>query len=482
MNIVRASTWSVLLLLIALAGCGQPTEPEAEAPLTLQTPLIPPLVFEGEPLPPEEERTLERRMADRNVPGVSVAVFRDGEIVWAEGFGLADVESNRPVTPETLFQAASISKPVAAMAALRLAQDGKVDLDENVNVYLTSWKVPDNEFTKETSVTLRDLLSHTAGLTVHGFPGYARSETVPSTVGVLDGEGNTDPIRVDIPPRTKRRYSGGGYTVAQQLMVDVTGKAFPEFMAESVLSPLGMVDSTFEQPLPEALHDRAATAYLDDGTAVEGLWHVYPEMAAAGLWTTPTDLARFAMAVQDGLAGEDGPVLTSAMVKEMLTPPVEPGYGLGLSLDDHRFGHGGGNAGFRCALTALYEGGNGVVVMTNADEGSAVGKRILLTLFDHYGWPGLEPSEVAAIDLGVEELKRYAGLYRIEGYGDVTISVEGDRLGFLLPGGETGTLRPLSETEFIDPKDEQTIRFVFDETTGAINAFTGPGFEAQRVE
>jgi CubicO group peptidase (beta-lactamase class C family) len=497
MTRLRSFPWLALLLCIGIAGCGSPDDggakpaavPSGPAPIDLQTPLLPTLVVEGEPLPPAEERTLERQMAEQVVPGVSIAVIQDGAIVWAGGFGMADVESERPVTADTLFQAASISKPVAAMGALRLVQDGALDLDEDVNARLTSWQVPSNELTDppgggKRPVTLRGLLSHTAGLTVHGFPGYAREESIPSTVEVLDGEGNTDPVRVDIPPGSEQRYSGGGYTVVQQLMVDVTDESFPEVMEETVLGPLGMNDSTYEQPLPGSLHDRTATGYRSDGTPVEGLWHVYPEMAAAGLWTTPTDLARFAMAIQKGAAGLDSPAINAATVREMLTPHLGDSYGLGLSVTNGRFGHGGSNEGFRCTMTAFRVGGNGAVVMTNSDSGGGLGQQILMTLFDHYGWPGMEPTAKVVIDLGTDRLESYAGTYRIEGYGDVVLSVaeSGDRLRFVLPDGGDGVLRPVTETEFFDPEEGQTVTFTVDESSGAASGFTGPGFEAKKVE
>jgi CubicO group peptidase (beta-lactamase class C family) len=286
-----ARLWA--LLIVVLVACqAQQDRQEVDAHIAaIENSLQPSLVIRGEPV---ETSTLAERMEALGVPGVSIAVINGGDIEWARGYGLADVESGRPVTATTLFQAASISKPVAATAALKFVQDGLIDLDEDVNGKLVTWKVPENEFTEAQPVTVRNLVTHTAGMTVHGFPGYARDEEVPSTIGVLDGEGNTDPIRVDMEPRTEWRYSGGGYTVMQHLLTDVAGKPFPEIMRETVLEPFGMSESTYEQPLPEARWEQAATAYESDGEEVEGKWHIYPEMAAAGLWTTPTDLARFA--------------------------------------------------------------------------------------------------------------------------------------------------------------------------------------------
>jgi CubicO group peptidase (beta-lactamase class C family) len=300
---------------------------------------------------------LADRMRHYGAPGVSLAVINDGRIEWARGYGLREIGSSAPVTSTTLFQAGSISKPVAAMGALRLVQEGKLQLDEDVNRRLVSWKVPENEFTTEQKVTLRRLLSHTAGLTVQGFPGYAVDAPVPTLVQVLNGEkpANTPAIRVDIVPGSKYRYSGGGYCVMQQLVVDVTGKSFPQFMRETVLTRLGMKHSTYEQPLPPGRANDAATGYLPGGRAVPGKWHIYPEMAAAGLWTTPSDLARFAIEIQRSFAGKSRKVLSPEMTRQMLTRQINNvgvGLGLGLEGEGHsaRFAKDGRNEGFDAML------------------------------------------------------------------------------------------------------------------------------------
>ncbi len=253
-------------------------------------------------------------MRKRHVAGLSLAIIQDGKIVKAKGYGVTEQGGDSPVTTATLFQAGSISKSVSALGALRLVEQGKLALDEDVNARLVTWKVPVNEFTREKKVTLRGLLSHTAGLTVHGFPGYATDDPVPTVVQILDGAkpANTKPIRVDFVPGSKWRYSGGGYTVMQQMIVDVTGKPFPQFMQEAVLGPLAMKESTFEQPLPAGTAKLTASGYYGDRSPVKGRWHIYPEMAAAGLWTTPSDLARFAIGVQEAARGQVRPSAVAA--------------------------------------------------------------------------------------------------------------------------------------------------------------------------
>ena len=324
--------------------------------------------------------TLRERMAFYGVPGVGIALIDGGDIVWARGYGIRKAGHSAPVTPQTYFEAGSISKPVAAVAALRLVERGVLDLDTDVNDLLVSWRVPANE-DWQPRVTLRHLLSHTAGLTVHGFPGYARDADLPTLLQVLDGTkpANTTPIRIDAIPGTRFRYSGGGYCVLQQLLIDVTNMPFPALMHELVLAPVGMVQSTYAQPLPERLWGDAATGHRFDGVSVSGGWHVYPEMAAAGLWTTASDLARFVIAVQGAVAGEPDALLSREMSAQLLAPqlpdPARPALHMGLGFflagrgEQSRFRHGGSDQGFQSELVAYRDRGQGIVVTTNGDRG-----------------------------------------------------------------------------------------------------------------
>ena len=352
--------------------------------------LRPASVSKGAAIP---KMTITERLQFYKVPGVSVAVMQDGKVEWARGFGVTSAEAGKPVDAETLFQAASISKHVGAMVALHLVDDGKLSLDEDVNLKLRSWKVPENEFTRTEKVTLRRLLNHSAGLTVHGFPGYAAGAPVPLLVEILDGKkpANTDPIRADVVPGTLWRYSGGGYEVMQQLVMDVTGKPFPQLARELVLGPLGMSRSTYEQPLPSRFEGNAASAHHADGAAIPGKWHTYPEMTAAGLWTTPSDLLRVVRELQIG-----GHVLKPETQRQMLTK-VLGDYGLGLALAEtggqKSFSHGGSNAGFQCMMFGYVEGGRGAVVMTNGDRGGALAAEILRSIAAEYGWPDYQVAE-----------------------------------------------------------------------------------------
>jgi CubicO group peptidase (beta-lactamase class C family) len=336
---------------------------------------------------------IQDRMQFYKVPGVSIAVINAFKVEWAKGYGVLDVETREAVRLSSQFQAASISKPVAAMAVMKMVQDGKIDLNADVNASLKSWKLPDNEFTAPTKVSLKHLLSHTGGLTVQGFPGYPVPGPVPTLIMVLNGErpANTAPIRVDTVPGQKFRFSGGGYAIVQQMILDVGGKPFPEFMKDAILSPLGMWDSTYEQPLPPDQLKSAAAGHRADGRLVPGKRHTYPEMSAAGLWTTPTDLAAFAIEIQNSVLGKSNKVLTQATVDLMLTP-VKENYGLGLGIDPSGayFQHDGGNDGFKCLLYSSRQGGYGLVVMTNSDNGASLFPEILKSVAREYKWVGFE--------------------------------------------------------------------------------------------
>ena len=334
---------------------------------------------------------IKAQLNKTRVPGLSLAIIQDGKIVKAKGYGITDKESKNPVKPSTLFQAGSVSKSVAALGALSFVENGKLELDEDVNAKLTTWKVPENEFTKHKRVTLREILSHTAGLTVHGFGGYAVVAQKPTLVQILNGEkpANSPAIRVDIAPGSAWRYSGGGYTVMQQMLMDITGTSFPELMWQTVLEPLNMTSSTYAQPLPNDIAQATATGYYAGGKAVEGRWHIYPEMAAAGLWTTTSDLAHFVIGVQQAVSGTSNKVISQAMTKQMLTVQKDKD-GLGVFLDGKdralRFSHNGRDEGFDAVMAGYAEVGQGAVIMINANEDSPMMSRILEVIAKEYHW------------------------------------------------------------------------------------------------
>lgn len=438
----------VAVLVAVLLGCVSPCVSAQAAPggsgeiaariRQVEQGLLPANVIAGRPLPAMQ---LDERMRYFNVPGVSVAVVNNGAIEWVKGYGVADAGSGRPVDTATLFQAASISKPVAAMAALRLVEQGRLALDEDVNARLTSWRVPESEHARGEKVTLRRIVTHSAGLTVHGFRGYSQDEPVPTVVQLLNGAepANSAAVRVDTQPGSLQRYSGGGVTVAQLLMSDVTGRPFAQLMEETVLRPIGMIHSTYAQPLPATLTHNAATAHRRDGTPIAGKWHTYPEQAAAGLWTTPTDLARLMIAVQRSAAGAEGGLLSPAMTREMLRPQFGS-YGLGFGVAGEGkariFTHGGSNAGFRAMFVGFAGTGQGAVVMTNGDMGDALLQEILRSIARVYGWEQFRTRETTIVSIDSTTLSSFVGRYRIESSGEdliLAISFEDGRLQARLP-------------------------------------------------
>lgn len=345
---------------------------------------------------------LATRLAFHHTPGVTIAVADSGRIVWARAYGVREAGTSDSVTPTTLFEAGSISKPVAATAMLRLVDQGRLALDEDVNGYLTSWKVPENRFTAREKVTLRRIVSHNAGLTVHGFPGYEVTDSLPTVPQILDGvrPANTGPVRVDTFPGAIWRYSGGGTTIMQLLLMDVTGKPFPALLEELVLGPAGMTLSTYEQPLSPARVGETSAAHKQNGTMVPGRWHVYPEMAAAGLWTTPTDLLKWAIAITAARDGKPDALLSRELAREMLTVQKAP-TGLGPFLEGSgrafNFGHGGSDEGFHATLVYFPETGQGAAVMVNGDGGPPLLNEILLAIAAEYGWPEYAPREIEAV-------------------------------------------------------------------------------------
>lgn len=384
--------------------------------------LLPAVLIKGDP-----SWSLADRMKFYKAPGLSIAVIKDFRVAWARAYGVKDLETKEPVTTETLFQAGSISKSVNAMVVMKKVEEGKILLDEDINSKLTSWKLPDNEFTAKKKVTLRNLLSHTAGTTVHGFPGYAVDEKIPSLQEVLDGTGsaNTRAVRVDMEPGSRFRYSGGGTTISQLAIMDIEKKPYPEIARAAVLAPLGMNNSTYSQPLLADWRKKAATGYRSDGSEVEGKIHIYPEMAAAGLWTTPTDLAKFAIEMQLSIAGRSNKVLKKETAQLMTTAFMEE-VGLGFFMEKHGnavyFGHGGADEGFRAELLVNREKGYGVAVMVNSDNGQIL-REVIRGVAQEYGWEEFLPAPYEIHSLEAARLESATGRFQANPDRVLTIKV-----------------------------------------------------------
>jgi len=461
MRVPSRRNFVVLFLLI----CGFACSGDRQARIArVENGLISPVRIKG-----DRGWNILDRMKFYNVPGVSIAVFHDGGVIWSKGYGVADVETGEPVTDKTLFIAGSVSKPVAVMGALRLVQEGKISLDRDINTYLVSWKLPENEFTKAEKVTLRRIMSHSAGLTVHGFLGYVAGRPVPTLVQILNGESpaNSGPIRVDTVPGTIWRYSGGGTMIMQQAMIDVEQKPFPAILTEKVLRPIGMTSSSYEQDMgPERL--KLAASGHSNGKVIEGKRFMQPELAAAGLWTTPADLAKFAIEVELSAAGKSNKVLSPEMARLMVTPQINivrtQDMALGMFLEQRGqsvyFGHGGADVGFVCQMTANRDAGYGAAVMTNSDSMAVpLINEILQSIAAEYNWQDYMAPPVELVTLAPKELEPYSGRYLVDSDNVLTVLLKDQALEGKTAESLAFNLLPVAGNEFVRRDDET--RYVF---------------------
>jgi CubicO group peptidase (beta-lactamase class C family) len=424
------------------------------------------------------------RMDFYKVPGVSIAIVENGKIKWAKGYGYANTETGTKVNASTLFQAGSISKPLAALSALKLFENDSLDLNKDVNYYLKNWQIPENKFTETEKVTLEKLLTHTAGMTVHGFPGYQQTDKFPEIIDVLNGNGNTGKIVVDTIPGSIWRYSGGGYTVMEKVVEDVSGLSLDAYMSKNILLPIGMKNSTYQQPIAKEFQNNISAAYDGNGELIKGLWNNYPEQAAAGLWTTPSDLAMYCMEIQDIVQGKKNGVLTKETVDKMLTKHKND-WGLGPSLQNEKdsliFGHGGKNAGFTNDMKAYVYQGNAIIVMTNADNGSKLISEIKNAISNYYNWSISQPKTIEVIELSDATLKQYVGKYELKEQS-LILEVQFRENQLFLTNTPIGNLNlsPMTNTKFIDLESGTVIEFLVDEK---VSGFTvNNSFKLVKIE
>ena len=377
-----------------------------------------------------QQFTLADRMKSNHVNGVSIALIKDYKIEWVKAYGWADSAAQRPVTTKTLFQAGSISKSLNAVGLLKLVQEGKLDLYADINNYLKSWKFPYDSLSKGKKISTANLLSHTGGLTVHGFGGYEKGDTIPTLTQILNGvkPANSKAVRSMYQPSLRYQYSGGGTTISQLILQDITGQPYDTYMWNNVLKPMGMRSSSYTQP-PAADKENAA-GYYNDGTAVKGKYHIYPEQAAAGLWTNPTDLAEYIIETQLSLKGKGHKVLSTETTQLRLTPYIDKSAALGVFIvekgNEKYFNHSGSDEGFVAEYYGSMENGNGVVVMANTDNGSLLSE-IVNSLASVYHWKDFyTPKAKKVVTVDNEILKSYTGTYKVHrNTVDVTLEKEG---------------------------------------------------------
>ncbi|ASU34235.1 serine hydrolase [Mucilaginibacter xinganensis] len=418
----------------------------------------------------EGPMTIQDRMAFYKVHGVSIAVIHNYKLEWAKGYGYADDSLKLAVTPQTLFQAASISKSINSVGVLKLVQDKKIDLYTDINTYLTTWKFPYDSLSKNKKITVANLLSHTGGLTVHGFGGYEKGEPLPTIPEILDGKkpANSDAVRSMYAPGIKSEYSGGGITISQQIVMDVTHQPYDKFMYDNVLKPLGMTSSTYAQPPVNNKPWLLATAYRDNGKALKGKYHIYPEQAAAGLWTNPTDLSKYIIETQLALKGTSKKVLDQQTTRLRLTPYIDKNAALGVFIDSLQdgvkyFEHGGANEGFRCQYYGRMEGGNGVVVMVNSDNGNIMSE-IVNSVANVYDFKGLNRSKVRKeVAVADTTLQKYTGKYELAPGFILTVTREGNSLFGQATGQGKIQLYAESNNKFFLKVVDAEVEFVKDD-------------------
>ncbi|MGZ3874691.1 MAG: serine hydrolase domain-containing protein [Mucilaginibacter sp.] len=363
--------------------------------------------------------TIADRMRYYHIPSISIAVISNGKIAWAKAYGLADADGNRKADVHTLYQAASISKSINAFCITRLACQGRLNLNKDIRTYLKTWTFPDNELSKGKIITIKNLLSHTAGLGTGGFRGYAKGDSVPSINEILDGKrpANSEAVKPVLPPGTKVQYSGGGTLVSKKILTDNINSDYANLVKNTVLKPLGMRESTFEQPLP-AGRSNFAIAYDKNKKALAGKYYIYPEQAPDGLWTNPTDYAKFILALQHSLKANGG-FLSKMLANEMITPVLAGSdAALGTFIiekgGEKYFTHTGANMGYRSIYYGSCSTGNGVVIMANSDNAQILDE-LVNSVAVAYSWKDFYKPEVRRLVTLPDTLaKQYAGQYHSE--------------------------------------------------------------------
>lgn len=413
------------------------------------------------------------------VAGVSIAVINNYEMEWSKTYGVADNSKGDPLTAATLFQCASIGKVITAMAVLRLVREGRIGLDEDVNNKLKSWKIEENNFTVKEKVTLRRLLSHSAGLfDDYGFEGYRPTDKIPSLLQILNNEppaNNKKKLKVEAVPGTTERYSGGGYVIIQQLIEDVTHQPFSSYVSETVFAPLGMSNTAYDFFPDRNSHKPIARGHDENGKIDKGRsYNVYPEMAAAGPWTTAADLAKLVIEIQKEQAGLSDAILDKALCKEMLTPQLNF-KGLGVHLTGvgkpEAFWHAGNTAGFVGLFYGTTVKGQGAVVLTNSDKGEKLALQIMTGIADAYHWPVLKTYLYK--EVSKEEISSYTGRYQAA--NGTIITIVDNRSGLLLTTVSPKKELPLykiSDTEFTLKASPDFVRVYFNSESGRVTGMT----------
>jgi CubicO group peptidase (beta-lactamase class C family) len=477
----------MVFMIFIMTACETPKSRMRQRMKSVENGLLKAAVFKG--LEPEKMKLAERMQYYR-VPGVSIATIYKNQIDWAKAYGVKNARFSDPILSDSLFQAAALSQPVAALTALHFVRKGRLSLDTDVNTVLKSWKVPESPLTQRNKVTLRRILNHSASFIPGKLNGCPHSKDLPSLKMILDGEKPALPPGVQLfgQPGAMFLYSDAGYAVLQQLLVDLEEKSFPEIAEEAVLQPLRMRNSTFECPLPSGLEEKAVSGHLREGAPVEGGWYRYPAAAASGLWSTPSDLALFVIEVMKTARGESQKIVSPALAQAMLTPE-EGIHGLGLYIEDagdNLFFHiSGSSKGYDCILVGYPVRGEGAVVMTNSENGYYIIHEILRGISAAYEWPHFQPEVKTLYRLDASIYPQYVGKYEVNPDYILDVAHE-DYYLIITPTGQVPTkFYAQGLTVFFSTDPYILIRFVKDsagKVTGLILNQRGQSTEARKIE
>jgi len=440
--------------------------------------------FKGEQ---EKFSSIKSKMASYSIPALSLAVINQGEIAWAEIYKNADFPEAQNLDCASIFQAASLSKPVTFLAALRMHAAGEIDLDKNIQEYLKDFVLPQGKQTEANPVTFRNIFSHTSGITPGGYQGYAKDLPFPSDLDVLrGGDGvNTPAIEVITPPNETLGYSGGGYTLAEQALQDIYNDEFSNIMKKWILEPAGMRHSEFTQPLPPSKWDQVAKGHTQSGEIVDGGWRNHPEQAAAGLWSNAIDMAQFLIEIYNAYQGKNS-IFSQADINSILENEREGhvyGFLLNRSGDDISITHYGGNAGYRTGMTISLTSGNGLAYLINSDNGGALGNELLLSASQIYNWQHFKQINVSRKQVSPDVLNRMTGEYKWNNQIDLSIRYDesDNQISLIFPNGDAYELIPIvgEELNFIHPNTGVQVAFLRKED---FNTFTLYGQKAVKVK
>lgn len=417
---------------------------------------------------PESYSSIIDKMVEYKIPALSLAVINQGKIEWADIYQNRNFFEQQNLDSTSIFQAASLSKPVTFLAALRMHSAGEIDLDENIQDYLKDFVLPQGKQSADSPITFRNIFSHTSGIRPGGYQGYNRNEIMPTDLDILQGNMgvNTPAIEVITPPNETLAYSGGAYTLAELALQDFFNDEFSNIMEKWILEPAGMNLSEFTQPFPASDSSRVAKAYTYSGDAVEGGWRNHPEQAAAGLWSNATDMAKFLIEVYNAFQGR-GAIFSQSDIKSIVSHERDEhvyGFIVKRIEDDISITHYGGNIGYRTGMTISLTSGNGLVYLTNSDNGGVLGNELLLSASQIYGWQHFKQINVQRDEVSSETLRNLSGEYKWNKQIDLSIKFDENKeqISLFFPNGDEYMLTPIrgDELDFIHPNTGVKVTFL----------------------